>query len=85
MSLNDTILYKYYKNAKFLRELDAWYKSFDTNTKEFVLNWVNEDLKGFDWPKKILKSGPNKGKERLINGCYDMADAYVIGKASFSV
>ncbi len=56
-----------------------------TNTKEFVLNWVDEDLQGFDWPKKILKSGPNKGKERLINGCYDMADAYVIGKASFSV
>ena len=56
-----------------------------SNTKEFVLNWVTENLNSYEWPTKILKSGPNKGQERLLSGCYDMADAYVIGKASFSV
>ena len=30
---------------------------------------------------KILKSGPNKGKERICTEAYDMADAYVIGKS----
>jgi len=53
-------------------------------TKEKVLEWVDtqEDLK---WPTKILKSGPNKGKVRICPESYDMADAYVIGKAYFLI
>ena len=50
-------------------------------TKEKVLDWVAADLPDIKWPTKILKSGPNKGKERVCAEAYDMADAYVIGKS----
>ena len=50
-------------------------------TKEKVLDWVSVDLPNIKWPTKILKSGPNKGKERICAEAYDMADAYVIGKS----
>ena len=49
-------------------------------TKEQVLNWVKLQ-ENIDWPTKILKSGPSKGKVRELAACYDMADAYVIGRA----
>jgi Holliday junction resolvasome RuvABC endonuclease subunit len=54
-------------------------------TKEQVFTWVHDDLLeqqvNFDWPRKILKSGPRKGIEILHVGSYDMADAYVIARA----
>ena len=50
-------------------------------TKEKVLDWVSADNDTIEWPTKILKSGPNKGTERICSEAYDMADAYVIGKA----
>lgn len=50
-------------------------------TKEKVLDWVSVDLPDIEWPTKILKSGPNKGKERICTEAYDMADAYVIGRS----
>ena len=50
-------------------------------TKEKVLDWVTQDNATIKWPTKILKSGPNKGKERICAEAYDMADAYVIGKS----
>ena len=53
------------------------------NTKEQVLEWVSNQEKSIIWPTKILKSGPNKGKVRICNESYDMADAYVIGKAYY--
>ena len=56
-------------------------------TKEQVWEWVkttnDSDKVKIVWPYKILKSGPNKGKTRLCNEAYDMADAYVIGKCHF--
>lgn len=57
------------------------------STKEKVWEWVkvsnkNDNLK-IVWPMKTLKSGPNKGKVRLCNEAFDMADAYVIGKSFF--
>lgn len=59
-------------------------KDKSKSTKEKVLEWVNtqEDLK---WPTKILKSGPNKGNIRICPESYDMADAYVIGRAYFLI
>lgn len=51
------------------------------NTKQQVLDWVSIDLPEIEWPTKILKSGPNKGKERICTEAYDMADAYVIAKS----
>tara|TARA_Y100001938_G_C8071102_1_gene423106 strand:+ start:1116 stop:1679 length:564 start_codon:yes stop_codon:yes gene_type:complete len=58
-------------------------------TKEQVMDWVsnynskNKSEKLIEWPTKILKSGPNKGQVRTCTEAYDMADAYVIGKAHF--
>lgn len=49
-------------------------------TKEQVLEWVQQSVE-YDWPTKILKSGPRKGLEILEPGCYDIADAYVIAMA----
>lgn len=56
-------------------------KNKEKNTKQQVLEWVSNDLPSIIWPTKILKSGPNKGKQRVCNEAYDMADAYVIGKS----
>jgi hypothetical protein len=56
-------------------------KDKSKTTKEKVLDWVSVDLPDIVWPTKILKSGPNKGKERICAEAYDMADAYVIGKS----
>ena len=50
-------------------------------TKEQVWEWVRLNESTIIWPTKILKSGPNRGKKRLCDESYDMADAYVIGKA----
>ena len=50
------------------------------STKEQVLDWVKLQ-ENIVWPTKILKSGPNKGKIKELTACYDMADAYVIGRA----
>ena len=60
-------------------------KDKSKTTKEKVLEWVKSDDPGIKWPTKILKSGPNKGKKRVCNEAYDMADAYVIGKAYFVI
>ena len=56
-------------------------KDKSKTTKEKVLDWVSIDLPDIVWPTKILKSGPNKGKERICTEAYDMADAYVIGRS----
>ena len=55
----------------------------EKNTKQQVFEWVSNDRPEIVWPTKILKSGPNKGQERLVSGVYDMADAYVIGKSHY--
>ena len=56
-------------------------------TKEQILEWVNKDLESqnikYDWPYKVMKSGPRKGQTILRPECFDMADAYVIANAGF--
>ena len=56
-------------------------KDKSKTTKEKVLEWVSKEKPDIVWPTKILKSGPNKGQKRVCGESYDMADAYVIGKA----
>ena len=54
------------------------------NKKEQILKQVMEQTQDkFEWPTKILKSGPRRGFEIYDKCCYDMADAYVIGKAFY--
>ena len=53
--------------------------------KEQVLNWVNEDLGGYNWPEKIISRGKNKGLVKFEKFCYDMSDSYVICKAGIKL
>ncbi len=49
-------------------------------TKEKVFEKVDQMIT-YDWPMKVLKSGPRKGLSIKQPGCFDMADAYVIAAA----
>jgi len=59
-------------------------KSLKDSTKEQVFSWVKNQI-SFDWPEKILKSGPNKGLVKFDESCYDMSDAFVICKAGYII
>ena len=56
-------------------------KKSKKNTKEQVLEQVQKLTHDIVWKKRILKSGPRRGIEIFDECCYDMADAFVIGKA----
>lgn len=60
-------------------------KKSKKKTKEQVLEWVALKESTIKWPEKVLKNGPNKGQTKKLESCYDMADAYVIGKAHFNL
>jgi Holliday junction resolvasome RuvABC endonuclease subunit len=55
-------------------------------TKHQIFEWVSDQVElerpGYQWPMKILKSGPRKGEEILDFTTYDMTDAYVIARAA---
>jgi len=53
--------------------------------KEQVMDWVDSDLGGYNWPTKIISRGPNKGHVKYEKFCYDIADAYVICKAGIII
>jgi hypothetical protein len=53
--------------------------------KEQIVEWVNKDLGGYNWPTKIISRGKNKGLVKFENFCYDIADAYVICKAGIII
>lgn len=57
-------------------------KDSSIDKKEQVRLWVDNDLGGYDWPKKTLKTGPRKGETEFEKFCYDMADAFVIARAA---
>ena len=70
-------------NARKLVGIKINKKDKTKNTKEQVLEQVQKLTSGIMWKKKTLKSGPRKGLEIFDPCCYDMADAFVIGKAHF--
>lgn len=57
-------------------------KKSDKNTKEQVFEWSmqQQTMSGFEWPTKVLKSGPSKGKTRYESFCFDIADAFVVAR-----
>ena len=57
------------------------------STKNQVFEWVRNSLKesGYVWPVKTLKSGPRKGQTVFIDECFDISDAYVIGRAGIEM
>ena len=68
-------------NARKLVGIKINKKDKTKNTKEQVLEQVQNLNSTLMWPKRVLKSGPRKGLEIHDDSCYDRADAWVIGKA----
>ena len=68
-------------NARKLVGIKVNKKDKTKNTKQQVLEQVQQLNTTLIWPKKRLKSGPRKGLEIYDDCCYDRADAWVIGKA----
>lgn len=60
-------------------------KNSSKDKKLQVLEWVNEDLGGYEWPEKIVSRGPNKGLVKYENFCYDISDSYVICKSGIII
>lgn len=50
----------------------------DRDTKEQVMEWVEDNIK-INLPRKILKGGPRKGEEVMADYANDIADAIVLG------
>jgi len=57
-------------------------KAGGIDTKEQILSWVKALENDISWPIKNIVRGKNKGDVKFEPACYDMADAYVIGKAA---
>jgi hypothetical protein len=55
------------------------------NKKEQIMDWVDGDVGGYEWPTKIISRGVNKGLVKFEKFCYDIADAYVICKAGIII
>ena len=55
-------------------------KKAEKTTKEQVFDWVKKHdvMANFEWPTRIMKGGPNKGKIRHQECCYDIADSFVV-------
>tara|TARA_Y100000592_G_scaffold38385_1_gene60839 strand:+ start:78034 stop:78609 length:576 start_codon:yes stop_codon:yes gene_type:complete len=60
-------------------------KNSNKDKKEQIMDWVDGDLGGYNWPTKIISRGPNKGHVKYEKFCYDIADAYVICKAGIII
>lgn len=57
-------------------------KSGEIDTKEQIVSWVSSQEPQWTWPTKTLTRGKNAGSTIHETFCYDMADAYVIGKVA---
>ena len=53
----------------------------DLSTKEQVFSFVKDQLPKYDWPTRMLKSGPRKGLVLFADSCYDISDAYIIARS----
>jgi Holliday junction resolvasome RuvABC endonuclease subunit len=50
------------------------------STKDQIYSWVSAHplLVSYDWPHRVIASGPRKGQRVLESYVYDMSDAFVI-------
>jgi hypothetical protein len=60
-------------------------KNSSKDKKEQIMEWVDGDMGGYNWPTKIISRGVNKGLVKYEKFCYDIADAYVICKAGIII
>ena len=51
------------------------------DAKAIVKEWVNSQVIDYEWPTKIMKSGPRKGDVVLEKGVEDAMDAYVMARS----
>lgn len=79
MGLNATVINV--NNARKLVGIKINKRNKEKNTKQQVLEQVQVLDSKIIWPRRTLKSGPRKGLEIFDDCCFDMADAFVIGKA----
>ncbi len=49
-------------------------------TKTQIINWARENV-DYQWPEKIMKSGPRKGQRVIDPRAHDMVDSYIVCKA----
>ena len=52
-------------------------------TKEQIAEWSQKNV-NYNWPVKVLKSGPRKGETIMDKRSYDMMDAYIVAKAGLT-
>ena len=87
MAIGNTKIHKLVKNGKRLSELEAWYKTFDGNTKVKIINWVREeqireegeDSKGniiglYSFATELISNGEKKAGDPYT--LYDLGDTY---------
>ena len=79
LGINPTVINV--NNARKLVGIKIDKKNKTKNTKEQVLEQVQQLNSTLVWPKKRLKAGPRKGTEVYDDCCFDRTDAWVIGKA----
>lgn len=56
------------------------------NVKIHVLEWAKNKIgPEYNWPTKVMKTGPRKGTTILQPGCTDAADAYLLVNAGLKI
>jgi Holliday junction resolvasome RuvABC endonuclease subunit len=56
-------------------------KLVDLKDKEYAFDLVKKELGEDIFPKKVMKSGKDKGQTRFLEEAKDMADSYILAKA----
>ena len=69
-------------NVIFARRRLGIKKEKGQNVKEVVMAWVANDVTDYAWPTKVVSRGKRKGETVFEPFCYDVADAYVMARAS---
>ena len=57
-------------------------KSGEVDVKEQIVAWVSQQEPQYKWPIRNITRGKNSGNTVHEVFCYDMADAYVMGKVA---
>ena len=53
----------------------------ESSTKDQVFSFVKSRIPDYDWPTRMMKSGPRKGLVLFADSCYDISDAYVVASS----
>jgi len=70
-------------NVIFARRRLGIKKGKDDKVKEVVMDWVAKSLPDYQWPTRVVTRGKNRGAVIFEESCFDVADAYVMARASY--